>query len=150
MKTSFQCVIILYSYGSKTATSSLKNHLTNHGIYEETINKKKGSHQNFSRPKAANRAPATMKFTFTRKIALMCALDQASFNMVNKKGFRLFCQMNNIDIDQFPNVNSERHVAQAGLSDVYEFCLVEVRKILSQAPEFAALVLDCSTDKYGQ
>jgi hypothetical protein len=100
-----------------------------------------------SQPKAVNRAPAVMKFTFTRQIALMCALDQAPFSIVNKTGFRLFCQMNNIDVDQFP---TERHVAQAGLSDVYEYCLVEVRKILSQAPEYAALVLDCSTDKYRQ
>jgi hypothetical protein len=29
------------SYGSKTSTSSLKNHLTNNGIYDEAMNPKK-------------------------------------------------------------------------------------------------------------
>jgi hypothetical protein len=67
----------------------------------------------------------------------MCALDQAPFNIVNTKGVRLFCQLNNINIEQFPN---GKHVAQAGLSDIYEFCMLEVKKILQQAPEYAALV----------
>jgi hypothetical protein len=142
------------SYGSKTSTTSLKNHLTNHGIYDEAMNpKKRETIKSFftPTPKTAKLSSSimspTMKFNFTRQIALMYALDQAPFNIVNKKGCRLFCQLNNINIEQFSN---ERHVAQAGLSDIYEFCMLEMKKNLQQAPEYATLVLDCTTDNYRQ
>jgi hypothetical protein len=71
---------------------------------------------------SSNILSPTMKFTFTRQIALMCALDQAPFNIVNTKGFRLFCKLNNINIEQFPNESTSR------LSDIYEFYMLEVKK----------------------
>jgi hypothetical protein len=49
------------SYGSKTSTSSLKNHLTNHGIYDEAMNPKKSEtiKKNLRQRQKQQNAPAS-------------------------------------------------------------------------------------------
>jgi hypothetical protein len=77
---------------NKTATSSTKIHLINHGISAETINsKRKTTTKNYlPNPAATARTLASIDYTSTRRLALVCALDQTPFNICYKKGFRLF------------------------------------------------------------
>ena len=85
------------------------------------------------------------KFKKTREIAIMCALDFTPFSISQKPGFKLFCELNNININNLP---TSRNVAETGLCDIYAFCLKEIKLILENGPTHMSFVMDCWTDNF--
>jgi hypothetical protein len=62
--------------------------------------------------------------------------------MVQNTGFQLFCTWHGIDTKTLPD---PRNIANVGLADVYNFCIEQLKKMIKEAPNHAALLMDCST-----
>jgi hypothetical protein len=65
--------------------------------------------------------------------------------MVQNTGFQLFCTWHGIDTKTLPD---PRKIANVGLADVYNFCIDQLKKMIKEAPNHAALLMDCSTDNF--
>jgi hypothetical protein len=45
-------------------------------------------------------------------------------------------------------LSDPRNIANVGLSDVYNFCIDQLEKMIKEAPNHAILLMDCSTDNF--
>jgi hypothetical protein len=146
---------MLHGYSSKTATGSLRQHLSVHNISVNSRNENKkqltiakmfSSASGFGTKNAAEKkTDADLKFQITRELAIVSALDFSPFTMVQNTGFQLFCTWHGIDTKTLPD---PRNITNVGLADVYNFCIDQLKKMIKEAPNHAALLMDCSTDNF--
>jgi hypothetical protein len=91
----------------------------------------------------SSKSKADEKSILARQIAVFCALDHMPFSITESKGFQLFCKWNNIN-----NLPTRKTISDHALTDIYVFCMKQIKEILSTAPKNISLVLDCSSDNH--
>jgi hypothetical protein len=78
---------------------------------------------------AVKKTDADLKFQITRELAIVSALNFSPFSMVS--GFQLFCTWHGIDTKTLPD---PRNIANVGQSDVYNFCIDQLKKMILTTP----------------
>lgn len=87
----------------------------------------------------------TNKYRLVRELVILCSLDFEAFSIVNRRGFKLFCQWHGINPESLPTRTS---ISETGLNDVYSVSLKYVKDLFKSKsmPKTLSLTMDCWTD----
>lgn len=145
------------SFSASTGTNVLAGHLlTAHKITSDAkkLDRCQKSLVDMFKPSDGGKSPKIQgrnnvlrddKYRLVRELVILCSLDFEAFSIVNRRGFKLFCQWHGINPESLPTRTS---ISETGLNDVYSVSLKYVKNLFKSKsmPQTLSLTMDCWTD----